>query len=61
MNTASLTKTKLLHNGTEVISRSRVIAVPKGSYFFQISFIDGDGDYDCKDLYLKIIDPIHID
>ena len=56
-----LIKTKLLHNGTEVISRSRVIAVPKGSYFFQISFIDGDGDYDCQELYLKIIDSIDIE
>jgi len=56
-----LTKSKLLHNGTEVISRSRVIAVPKGSYFFQISFIDGDGDYDCQELFLKIIDSIDIE
>jgi len=56
-----LIKTKLLHNGTEVISKSRIIAVPKGSYFFQISFIDGYQDADCQELYFKIIDSIRID
>jgi hypothetical protein len=56
-----LTKTKLLHNGIEVISKSRVIAVPKGSFFFQISLIDGYHDDDCQELYLKIIDSIKID
>lgn len=54
-------KTKLLHNGTEVISRSRIIAVPKGSYFFQISFIDGYDEDDLQELYLKSIDSIKIE
>ena len=56
-----VTKTKLLHNGTEVISRSRVIAVPNGSYFFKISFIDGDGQYDCQEFFSKFIDSIDIE
>jgi len=55
-----LNKTKLLHNGKEVVSRSRVIAVPKGSYFFQISLTDGYQNDDCQELYSKIIDSIKI-
>jgi hypothetical protein len=53
-------KTKLIQNGREIISKSRVIAVPKGNYFLQISFTDGFEKNDCQNLYSEIIKSIKI-
>jgi hypothetical protein len=54
-------RTKLIQNGREIVSKSKVIAVPRGHYFIQISFTDGYEKNDCQKLFAEILQSVKIE
>lgn len=47
-------------NGQTLKVRSRTYAVPKGSYFFQMNFTDGQTKEDCSELFETLVKSIKI-
>ncbi|MEL6639063.1 MAG: hypothetical protein AAFW73_20705 [Bacteroidota bacterium] len=46
--------------GAKLYARTRVYAVPKGAYFFQIAFIDAQEGEDCSELFDALLQSIQI-
>ncbi|MCX6265239.1 MAG: hypothetical protein NTZ47_11985 [Bacteroidetes bacterium] len=47
-------------DGQEMKVRSRTYAIPRKNYFFQVNFMDGQTEEDCKDLFDSLIKTIKI-